>query len=403
MTSRPSVAQIPVLERSGAAPVLPVLPVRVLFVISGLYRGGAEGLLVAVLNHLVRRRFQPMLCVLHTGSLIQDLRDDVPVFYNLATWAGDVRGLPKLLQILRAQTPTIVDVVGRDDAALWGRLAARLAGVPVVIESLHHGRFSAASDPKRILYHVLNRLLDPWTDAFVAVSQVQRAFYAEIGLAEKQIAVIHNGIDMERFDTSEGVRQAARQALGLPPEMPVVGMVANFSPIKRHDVLLRALVKMREMLPDVRCLLVGDGPLRAAMEKTAQRLGLSGAVSFLGSRPDVPDLLPALDVFCLASDSESFSNAIVEAMAAGKPVVATDCGGPREIVVEGETGFLVPTGQPSALAEKVSFLLRNPALAQQMGQAGRRRAVGCFSLEQMVAARETLFIRLLCEKGVLPQ
>jgi glycosyltransferase involved in cell wall biosynthesis len=144
-------------------------------------------------------------------------------------------------------------------------------------------------------------------------------------------------------------------------------MVANFSPVKRHDMLLQALTQVREKLPDVRCLLIGDGVLRVTVEGMAQQMGLSEMVVFFGSRSDVPDLLPAIDVFALTSDSESFSNAIVEAMALGKPVVATDCGGPAESVVEGETGFLVPPGQPVILAEKITLLLQSPILAQQMG------------------------------------
>jgi glycosyltransferase involved in cell wall biosynthesis len=144
-------------------------------------------------------------------------------------------------------------------------------------------------------------------------------------------------------------------------------MVANFSPVKRHDMLLQALTQVREKLPDVRCLLIGDGVLRVTVEGMAQQMGLSEMVVFFGSRSDVPDLLPAIDVFALTSDSESFSNAIVEAMASGKPVVATDCGGPAETVVEGETGFLVPPGQPVILAEKITLLLQSPILAQQMG------------------------------------
>jgi glycosyltransferase involved in cell wall biosynthesis len=375
-------------------------PIRVMFVISGLNRGGAESYLVQLVSTLDRFRFQPSICVLHTGTLIAEVPEDVPVFANLATWAGDIRVLPRLVRFFRTQSPTIVDTHGRGDGALWGRLASRLAGVPVIIQSLHHGRFSAVEDPKYALYHVLNRLLDPYTDAFVAVSQSQRAFYAKIGLSEGRIAVIYNGIDVDRFNPGGAARTAARQRLGLPLETPVIGMVANFSPVKRHDMLLQALTQVREKLPDVRCLLIGDGVLRVTVEGMAQQMGLSEMVVFFGSRSDVPDLLPAIDVLALTSDSESFSNAIVEAMASGKPVVATDCGGPAEIVVEGETGFLVPPGQPVILAEKITLLLQSPILAQQMGQAGRRRAIQCFGLERMIAAREALFLRLVDRKGV---
>lgn len=378
-------------------------PIPVMFVVSALDRGGQEGRLVEVLNNLDRRLFQPLLCVLHGGVLIPEIKPDVPVVANVYAWSGDIRGLFRLMRLMRAQQPAIVFVVGRDDAAWWGRLAAKLTGVQVIVQSLHHGRFPAWRYHKMIAYHVLNRLLDPWTNAFVAVSQTQRAFLIESGLPRDRTIVIYNGINVDRFDPGGGARNSARQVLGLSPETPVAGMVANFALSqrwKRHDVLLQAMVKVQETIPTVRCLLIGDGGLRAELESMSQKLGLSKVVSFLGSRPDVPDLLPALDVFVLTSDErESFSNAIVEAMAAGKPVVASACGGPTELVIEDETGFLVPHGQPLALAERVTFLLSNPKQAREMGQAGRRRASQCFNVQQMVAARESLFIELLSKKN----
>ena len=212
--------------------------------------------------------------------------------------------------------------------------------------------------------------------------------------------MIYNGIEVGRFNPDNAVCTAARQKLDLPLETPVIGMVANLVPVKRHDLLLKALMKVRERVPDVKCLLIGDGVLRATLEGMVQQMGLSETVVFLGSRPDVAGLLPALDVFVLSSDSESFSMAIVEAMASGKPVIATNSGGPGEIVIEGETGFLVPIGQPSSLAEKITLLLQNPTLAHQMGQKARCRAVNCFSLERMISAREMLFSDLLEREGL---
>lgn len=377
-----------------------IIPIRVLFIISGLNRGGAETHLVHLVSAIDRSRFQPSICVLHTGTLIAEVPEGIPVFANLAAWAGDLRALPKLVRLIRDQSPMIVDTLGRDDGALWGRLAAKLARVPVIIESLHHGYFSAYKEPKHALYHLLNRSLDVYTDIFVAVSQSQRAFYTKIGLPEERIVVINNGIDIQRYSFGEAARKAARKLLGLPVEIPIIGLVANFSPVKRHDLLLQALVKVSDRLPNVKCLLIGDGALRVAVERMAQQMGLSETVVFLGSRTDVPDLLPALDVFTLTSDSESFSKAIVEAMASGKPVVATNCGGPGEIIIEGETGFLVPPGDPSAVAEKVILLLENPTLAQQMGQTARYQVMQRFSLAQMIKAREMLFSDFLAGNGL---
>jgi glycosyltransferase involved in cell wall biosynthesis len=372
-----------------------------MFIASSLIRGGAEGLVVDLVNNLDRQYFKPSLCVLHSGVLLSEVKSDVPVFSDLIKWGGDVRVLPKLKRIIRTQSPSIIDVTGRDDAALWGRIAAKLSGTAIVINSEHHGSFSTIQDPKRMLYHKLNRLLDFWTNAFVMVSQAQRDFFVQKGLPAKKTVVIYNGIELEKFACTDSVRNVARKSMGLSEETPVIGMVANFRYIKRHDVLLQAMVKMREIVSAVHCLLIGDGPLRVQIEKLAEQIGLDGAVSFLGSRSDVPELLSSLDVFVLTSDSESFSNVIIEAMAASLPVVATKCGGPEEIVVEGETGFLVAPAQPLILAEMILVLLQNPSIALQMGQAGRIRAAQHFSLERMVAARADLFSQLLNEKGIL--
>ena len=378
-------------------------PIPVMFIITCLNRGGAEGRLVDCVNSLDRKRFKPIVCVLHNGTLIDKISKDVPVYYNLIGWGGDFRIIPKLTRLVRRHMPAIVHVDGRDDGALWGRVAARLAGVPIIVNKEHYGHYSVIKYPKRMMHHLLNRLPDLWTDAFVMVSKAQRDFFVKKGLPAKKTVFIYNGIELEKVTRTDSARKAARTSLGMSEETPVIGMVANFWSVKRHDVLLQAMAKIRLIVPAVHCLLIGDGPLRAQMEKMAKQTGLDGAVSFLGSRADVSELLLALDVFVLTSDSESFSNAIVEALAASLPVVATKCGGPEEIVVEGVTGFLVPPGQPLALAERILLLLKNPDLARQMGQAGRLRAAQYFTLEQMVAASELLFSQLLNKKGILQE
>lgn len=374
-------------------------PIRIMFIISGLNRGGAEGLVVDLVNNLDRQYFKPILCVLHSGVLLSEVRSDVTVFSELIKWGGDIRVLPKLIRIIQNQSPSIIDVISRDDAALWGRIAAKLAGTAIILNSEHHGRFTFLQDPKRMFHHLLNRLPDFWTNAFVMVSQAQRDFFVKKGLPPDRISVIHNGIDIKRFSFSMADRIKVRKSLGLPDEAPVIGMVANFWPVKRHVVLLQAMVKVRETLPTVHCLLMGDGSLRVKMEEMAKQSGLSGAISFLGSRPDVPEILSALDVFVLTSDSESFSNVIVEAMAAGKPVVTTDCGGPQEIVEDGVTGYLVPVGHALELSKKISILLKNPELAGKMGEAGRLHAERNFGLDKMVMSRESLFLQLFRQQG----
>lgn len=377
-----------------------IAPVRIMFVISGLNRGGAEVHLLNLVNHLDQTKFQPIVCVLHKGELIPEINPSIRIFHGLSKWAGDLKELPMLVRLIHRQKPAIIDFVGRDDAAFFGRLAALMNRVPVIIHSEHQGQFSTSKISKRQIYHLLNRLLDSFTGAFVAVSESQRKFMVEIGLPEKKISLIYNGVDIKKFSFSYHAQTKARQKIKMPLDVPVIGMVANFTPVKRHDVLIRALVNIYEKHPSVRCLLIGDGNLETIVKEAVKNAGLAHLVHFLGSRNDVSDLLPALDVFVLTSDSESFSYATLEAMATGKPVVVTNCGGPSELVIEGETGFLVPPGQPLALAEKVNYLLSNLEIAKNMGMAGRCRAEERFSLERMVKHREELFLRLIVDKQI---
>jgi len=367
--------------------------VRVMFIVSGLYPGGMEGRLVDLLNSLDSHVFAPTLCVLHDGTLLTSVKPQIPVFSKLLGWAGDPRVLLKLVKLLKIEAPTIVVTKAREDAAFWGRLAARIARVPIIIETLHHGYYRALADPKRVLYHQINRLADPWTDAFVAISHVQRDFYISIGLPKKKITVIYNGIDISQFNSGDEAQSSARRRLDLPAGAQIIGMTANFSTNKNHALLLQALSEIRRTLPGICCLLIGDGPTRPQVERLGHKMGLTSALYFLGTRIDVPNIIPALDVFVLTSNSESFSNVIIEAMACGKPVVATDSGGPREIVIDGETGYLVPTGDALALAEKIILLLREQALARKLGQSGRSRVMEKFSIPTMVSAFETLLLR----------
>ena len=377
-------------------------PIRVAFVTSALPRGGAERQLVDLVHHLDRRRFQSMIVALHGGAMISDVNGNVPVFSNLGVWAGDPRELIRLIRLFQIHRPQIVNVLGQDNSALWGRLAAKLTGVPIIVNSFHHSVPHPSQRRKMAIYRMLNRPLDRWTKMFIAVSEWQRSSLNLTNVQDDRLIVIHNGIDVQRFTNNGARRDHVRRKLGLSFQTPVVGMVANLSPIKRHDVMIQALVKVCNQFPAVQCLLIGDGVLNNDMKKMAVRLGVDDRVHFLGTRQDVPELLSALDVFILSSDSESFSYAIGEAMMAGLPVVATDCGGPREIILDGETGFLVPTGTPTLLAEKIELLLRSPSLAAKMGEAGRRRIEQSFSLTTMVRDYEKLFLNLLGANGSDP-
>jgi glycosyltransferase involved in cell wall biosynthesis len=216
---------------------------------------------------------------------------------------------------------------------------------------------------------------------------------SHIGLPPEKLGVIYNGVQVP--ETSASPREA-RAKLGLPLDGQVIGTVSRLYLVKGIDFLIRALAQM----DDAALAIVGDGPERAALETLADTLGVAGRIHWTGHRRDVPTLLPAFDLYVQPSLHEGMSNTILEAMAAGLPVVATAVGGTPEVVDDGVTGLLVPPRDPDALAGVIVRLLRDLDLRRKMGRAGQERVRRHFSLEQMVRQTQALYERLLKTRGV---
>jgi len=218
-----------------------------------------------------------------------------------------------------------------------------------------------------------------------------------------KVVTIYNGVQTNEF-AALAARAAARgrRAFGIPAGAPLVGAVGRLHRQKGFTDLITALAQVREHLPAVRLLLVGDGELRGDLEAHAQALGLSEVVTFAGLRTDIPEILAELDLFALPSLWEGLPNVVLEAMAAGLPVVATAVGGTPEVVVDGVSGLLVPPHDPAALAEALVFLLRDPGMRRKIGQAGRKRVGQCFSVGQMVRKTEDLYETLLNGDALRP-
>ncbi|HEU5322824.1 MAG TPA: glycosyltransferase, partial [Methylomirabilota bacterium] len=276
-----------------------------------------------------------------------------------------------------------------------GRLAARLAGIHPVVHTIHgYGFHRGQPFPVRHAFQRLERLAAGWTDALVAVAEENRRTGVELRLfAPDRCEVIAGGIDPAAFARPPAARATARAALGVPADAPLVGMVACLKPQKAPEDFVAVAARVRAALPDARFLLAGDGERREAVAAAARRAGLDGAFDLLGWRRDVPDVLAALDVFVLTSRWEGLPLVLPQAMAAGRPVVATDVNGASEAVREGVTGHLVPPGDVGALADRVVALLRDPARRAAMGEAGRR-ASAAFDIAAMVRRYEGLYERL---------
>jgi glycosyltransferase involved in cell wall biosynthesis len=210
-------------------------------------------------------------------------------------------------------------------------------------------------------------------------------------IPRSKIRVIYNGVDPKRFQ-SDLSRQEARARLGIPPESPVVSIVAALRPDKAHHVFLQAAQKVADAIPETHFLVIGDGPQMPFLKNLASDLKLEKQVHFLGFQRQLGDIFAAVDIDCLSSypQQETLSVAAIEAMSAGIPIVCTDVGFMDEIVIANETGFLVPVDDPAALADKIMHLLRNPAQQKYMGNQARKLMNETLSVHQMARAFEQL-------------
>jgi len=366
--------------------------IRVLHLITELNVGGAEKALVRLLALLNRGRFDPTVACLFGGDgpVAADIRAlDIPVvdLGMTAKWRWDA--LWRLYRLLRQERPTILHT-WMFHANIPGRLLGRLAGVPIVISG------ERTMGMESHLRYWLNRMTAPLADRITCVSQQVAGFVVNhIGIPRSKIIVIPNGIELPHFEHPFDATQI-RWELELPVDRVLVGTIARLNPVKRLDILLHAL----RALSDVYAVIIGDGPERARLTALSEDLGLMGRVHFAGQQANVWPWLAAWDVFALSSDWEGMSNALLEAMAAGLPVVATAVGGTPDLVIDGATGFLVPRRDPTALAEALASLVNDAEMRRRMGQAGRERVLQHFSIGRMVEQTQDLYEQLLVAKGL---
>lgn len=353
-----------------------VQPMRIAHITSGLEVGGLEKLLVEFARLADRTRFElTFISLSDRGALAQQMESlGCEVHVMNAPTGFRPRLVPQLAGLLRRLR---VDMVHTHDIRplIYGAPAARVARVPGVIHTRHGQDFR---DTRRQM--TLHNLAARLTDRFVCISEDNAELTIHGGVAAKRVRTIRNGVDLARFSHS-----------GPQPGGPAV-TVARLSPEKSIHTLLRACAVAVRERPSFRLKIAGDGPCRAALESLRDELGLEGVVTFLGPVDDVPALLAEAGMFVLPSLTEGISLTLLEAMACGLPVVATRVGGNPEVVVDSETGLLVPAGQPEILARAILHLDRDPELCRRFGSAGRRRVERYFDVRQMVAAYELLYL-----------
>lgn len=315
---------------------------------------------------------------------------------------SDVRTVWRLMQTIRRERPHIVHTHTAKAGAL-GRLAAILCGVPIVVHTYHghvlRGYFSPA---KTAVYRAIERLLALGTDRLLTVTDRVGQELQALGVGQPaQYRTLPLGFDLSPLLVAERRRGELRAELQVG-DAPLVGIVARLVPIKAHEVFLAMAVRVRQAYPRAVFLIVGDGELRAALERRAGELGLTGAVRFLGWRADIDRLYADIDVVALTSRNEGSPVALIEAMAAGAPVVSTEVGGVADVVQHGVTGLLAPMDDDAGLARHVVTLLGDRALGLRMGQQGRAIVAATYGADRLVADIEGLYEALLTEERISP-
>lgn len=310
----------------------------------------------------------------------------------------DVQTLRRLAARMRALRPHVVHTHTAKAGAV-GRAAAMLAGVPVIVHTYHghvlRGYFSPA---KTAVYRAIERGLAWRTDRLLTVTPRVRDELLALGVGRaSQYAAVPLGFDLAPLLAAESRRGELRAELQAG-DAPLVGIVARLVPIKAHEVFLAAAARVREMRPDAQFLIVGGGERREELEAQAGALGLGASVRFLGWRADLDRLYADMDVVVLTSRNEGSPVALIEAMAAGVPVVSTDVGGVADVVEHGVSGWLAPMDDAEAVARHVLTVLADPGRARTMGQQGRARVAATYDAGRLVHDIEGLYTTLVQQK-----
>ncbi len=353
-------------------------------VIYSLEIGGVEKLAATIAARLDLTKFRPAICALNgDGVLAGELRRHGVPYHVLWRKGIEMGVLARLYRCFREEKARIVHT-HQFPQLFYSLLPARMYGAKIV--HTEHEFFTYRNNVQfRLLFKQLVRFCSALT---VVGPEVARYYIEELGIPSTRVHVIANGVDLEQFTFAS---RKARDRLGLPPDDLIFGIVGRLEPEKDHRTLLQAFRVFVEHRQAVRLLIVGDGSLRTALESYSRTHGLERNVTFLGARNDIPEVLAAFDVFVLSSVHEGVPLSVVEAMGAGKPVIATDIGGLRMLVKPTVNGLLVPPADPGALEAAMRNLAVNPARRREMGARSRQIARETFGVSTMINLYQEIY------------
>lgn len=353
--------------------------------------GGSERQAVELAKRLDRSRFVPIVaCFKKVGPLAAELPGGLEAVHafpltGFVTWGalGRAREFITLLRHLKVQVVQCFDFYSN----LFAIPLARLAGVPVILGARRDEavmRSAAQQKAERFSYRLA-------TGIIANADAIKSQLVHRDGLRPEKVWVIHNGLDLKRFDVPADPPRDAPLENGKVS----IAMVANLRPEKGHVVFLKAVQQVIARIPHAQFLIVGDGPMRETIQTQMKELGVAGSVKMTGAVTNIPSLLRSVDIVVLTSlKNEGLPNAVMEAMAAGKPVVATDVGGTRELVSDGVTGYLVPVGDVPMIADRIHDLALSPVARKTMGDRARREIEEQFTVERTAKQFERLYDEL---------
>jgi glycosyltransferase involved in cell wall biosynthesis len=367
--------------------------INILYLFVTLPIGGAEEHLLTVIKNTDLGRYNPTVCCIREkGAIGEEIENSgfhlITLQRKSKKW--DFRIVTDILRIIREREIQLIHT-HLYHANMYGRIAAFIAQIPVV--SSEHNAHSRCKPVRR----VINRLLAGKTNRMIAVSRAVKDYIvSRDGIGPSKVEVIYNGIDIRHF-TSSLTKTTAREKIGVPADCFLIGTVGRISEEKGHIYLIDALRRAKDIVPDLRLIIVGSGPLELHLKKVVSDQDLDRSVLFAGFRRDVPDILKAMDVFAFPSLREGFPVALLEAMASCLPVVATPVGGIAEIIADGINGLLVQPRDDNSLAKAIITLYQNPALREALGLKARETVIEKFNAVTMVKNLDSVYRSVLAE------
>lgn len=393
---------------------------KVLHIITRVDKGGSAQNTYLTLLGLKRKSFQPSLVsglsleseMKHEEMKakekdVQNLeREGIEFIYCPSLVRGiniikDFWAFLNIRRIIKKKCPLIVHTHS-SKAGLLGRLAAKLAGIPIIVHTPHGHVFFGYFGPLQTkIYIYLEKLASHITDKIVALTNREKEDHIVFKIAdENKIVVICSGVELDKYNELRfNENQNFKKELGIQENSLIIGTVGRLVPVKGAEFLIEAAKHIISKYPDTLFMFTGDGYLRQDLEKKAFDLGINENIIFLGWRDDAAKVLSIYDVFVLPSLNEGMGRVLVEAMALGKPIVASDIGGIPDLVTHGKNGFLVPPKNPKELAKHIQILIEDKAKREKMGLAGKKMALD-FSAENMVEKIDKLYEELLMQKKI---